>query len=372
MKPPSLQPDQVVAVHIIGTVGIPALYGGFETLADQLTFFLKYKYHFTVYCSRTTYPQGSTNYNSSRLVYFPLQANGIQSIPYDILSMLDASRKADILLILGVSGCSFLPVFRLFFRKKIIVNIDGLEWKRAKWSGPAKSFLKFSEKMAVRHADVVVADSRVLVDYVRKEYRKEAVFIPYGGDHAGKVPIADETRQVFSFVNSPYAFKVCRIEPENNVRLILEAFRGFSGWNLAVVGNWQNNAYGRGLRKEFGNRQNIFLLDPIYDQNLLNQLRGNCALYVHGHSAGGTNPSLVEAMHLGLPIAAYDVGYNRETTNQEALYFSDAAGLRSIIEKLSHEQQDRVGAFMAAYAREHYTWDNVSRAYACLFAGGEG
>lgn len=368
MKPSSPQPDSLVAISIIGTVGIPALYGGFETLAEQLTFTLKRKYLFTVYCSQTNYSHKIADHNSSHLVYIPLNANGIKSIPYDILSMLHASRMADVLLILGVSGCSFLPIFRLFFRGKIIVNIDGLEWKRAKWSGPAKSFLKYSEKMAVRHADVIVADSRVLVEYVRKEYRQEAVFIPYGGDHAQKVPITDETREIFPFVKSPYAFKVCRIEPENNVSLILEAFRNCSGLNLAVAGNWQNSAYGRSLRREFENCQNIFMLDPIYNQNLLNQLRGNCALYIHGHSAGGTNPSLVEAMHLGLPIAAYDVDYNRETTNQEALYFCDTAGLKSIIDSLNPERCGRVGVAMAAYARKHYTWDTVSRAYASLFA----
>ena len=354
-------------VHIVGAVGIPAKYGGFETLAENLTVRNSQSYEFSVYCSTKVHLNNLKQHNSARLIRVPLQANGIQSIPYDILSMLHASRKSDVLLILGVSGCSFLPVFRLFFHKKIIVNIDGLEWKRAKWSDPARSFLKYSEKMAVRHADVVVVDSRVLVEYVRKEYGKEAVFIPYGGDHANKVPITDETREIFPFVNSPYAFKVCRIEPENNVRMILEAFRNYSGLNLAVVGNWQNSAYGRGLRREFENCHNIFMLDPVYDQNLLNQLRGSCALYVHGHSAGGTNPSLVEAMHLGLPIAAYDVNYNRETTNQEAFYFSDTAGLKSIIDTLNPEHSGRVGVAMAEYAREHYTWDIVSRAYAGLF-----
>ncbi|WP_031388657.1 DUF1972 domain-containing protein [Desulfonatronum thiodismutans] len=357
-------------VSIIGTTGIPAQYGGFETLAEYITKYSSNTLLFNVFCSSKKYCIKIQTYGYAKLVYLPLSANGIQSIPYDILSMLHASRKADVLLILGVSGCSFLPIFRLLFRKKIIVNIDGLEWKRAKWSGPAKSFLKYSEKMAVRHADVVVADSRVLVEYVRKEYGKEAVFIPYGGDHAIKVPIADETREVFPFVSSPYAFKVCRIEPENNVRLILEAFRDCFALPLVVAGNWQNSAYGRSLRRKFEDCQNIYMLDPIYDQNLLNQLRGNCVLYVHGHSAGGTNPSLVEAMHLGLPIAAYDVDYNRETTNQEALYFSDTAGLKSIIDSLNPEHSGRVGAAMAAYAREHYTWDIVSQAYSSLFAGG--
>ena len=128
----------------------------------------------------------------------------------------------------------------------------------------------------------------------------------------------------FPFLSENYAFKVCRIEPENNVHLILEAFYKYPLLNIVLVGNWNNSVYGKQLKLQFESFENIYLLEPIYDQNILNQLRSNCYLYIHGHSAGGTNPSLVEAMYLELPIIAYDINYNRETTSNKALYFKDS------------------------------------------------
>ena len=149
-------------VAIIGTVGLPAIYGGFETLAEYMTAELKDHYDFTVYASSKAYTQKLDEYNDVKLQYLPLNANGIQSIPYDVLSMLHALRHADILLVLGVSGCIFLPFIKLISRKRIIVNIDGLEWKRDKWGVFSKAFLKFSEAVAVKVADVVVADNKVI------------------------------------------------------------------------------------------------------------------------------------------------------------------------------------------------------------------
>ncbi len=171
-------------IAIIGTVGVPAIYGGFETLAEYLTKYLGKKYELTVYCSSKSYSNKIIEYNNARLVYLPLNANGVQSIPYDILSILKALRYADTLLILGVSGCISLPFVKLISRKKIVVNIDGLEWKREKWNKFAKWFLKFSEKLAVKYADAVITDNKVIQNYVLSEYGVKSTLIAYGADHA--------------------------------------------------------------------------------------------------------------------------------------------------------------------------------------------
>ena len=167
-------------VAVIGTVGVPAEYGGFETLVENL---VSRKHtediRYTVYCSAKHYGQRPASYRGARLKYLPLNANGIQSIPYDILSMLKAS-GCDVLLVLGCSGCIFLPVFRLFSKKRVVVNIDGLEHRRDKWNRLAKWFLRCSEAMAVRYADVVVADNQGIADYVLETYGKEACLIEYG------------------------------------------------------------------------------------------------------------------------------------------------------------------------------------------------
>jgi len=171
-------------ISIIGTVGIPAKYGGFETLTEYLTKYLSQDYDLTVYCSAKSYAERPDRYNGTALKYISLKANGVQSIPYDIVSFFKARRDAETILVLGVSGCIILPFIKLFSGCKIIVNIDGLEWQREKWNKYAKWFLKFSEKQAVNSADVVITDNKVIQDYVRDEYNKESKLIAYGGDHA--------------------------------------------------------------------------------------------------------------------------------------------------------------------------------------------
>ena len=171
-------------VAIIGCVGIPANYGGFETLAEQLALRLQNRFEITVYCSRKHFQDRPSKIQNIKLKYLPLKANGVQSIPYDMLSMLDALFYADTMLILGVSGCILLPLLRLLgCRKRIIVNIDGIEWRRAKWSGLAKKFLQFSEMCAVKYADTVIGDTLVIADYGHQHYSRPCEMIEYGADN---------------------------------------------------------------------------------------------------------------------------------------------------------------------------------------------
>jgi len=354
-------------IAIIGTVGIPAKYGGFETLTEYLTKNLHDKYNMTVYCSLKNYDEELGSYNNAKLKYINLNANGVQSIPYDIISIFSSLRFADTLLVLGVSGCIVLPFVRLFSKKRIIVNIDGLEWKRDKWGKGAKWFLKYSEKLAVKYSDEVVADNRVIQEYIKSEYNKESTFIAYGADHVTKESIRDELQSKYPFLNKKYAFKVCRIEPENNIHVILEAFYLYEKLNLIIIGNWLNSEYGKSLKAKYMHTKNIFLLDPIYNQNILNQIRSNAYIYMHGHSAGGTNPSLVEAMYLGLPIFSYDVKYNRETTYNRALYFHDVSELVNLLQNTKEITLDDIAMHLMVLAKEHYTWSRISEQYAQLF-----
>ena len=355
-------------IAIIGTVGLPAKYGGFETLTEYLTKLLSGKFDITVYCSAKFYQKKLKSHNGARLKYVPLNANGVQSILYDIVSIVSALCFAETILILGVSGCIILPFIRIFTKKSIIVNIDGLEWKRAKWGKAAKWFLKYSERVAVKYSDIIIADNKVIQEYVLAEYGKKAKLIAYGADHTCKEALSMEVLNQFPFLSEKYAFKVCRIEPENNVHLILEAFSEYAGLNILVVGNWNNSNYGKQLKLEFDSFENIYLLEPIYNQNILNQLRSNCFLYIHGHSAGGTNPSLVEAMWLGLPIIAYDINYNIETTENKGRYFSNKIDLINQLKSLNKTEISIMGEEMKNIAKERYTWSRISEKYARLFS----
>jgi glycosyltransferase involved in cell wall biosynthesis len=345
-------------VAIIGTVGIPAKYGGFETFAEQLVHELNDRYELHVYCSSKRYAKAERlkQYHQAHLHYIPFDANGYQSILYDLCCMVHALFRTDVFLVLGVSGGLFLPFFKWFTRIKIIISIDGVEWRRSKWSTLSRWYLWLSERVAVYHSHQQIADNEVIREYFSNTYNKQPFMIAYGGDHTTKVAPEPEDYQRYPFIADVYAFSVCRIEPENNVELMLKAFAHKSAQLFVIVGNWNISSYGRMLRKKYNGIDNILMLDAIYDRRELDVLRSCASVYVHGHSAGGTNPSLVEAMHLQLPILAFDVNFNRATTQEAAFYFRSAEELCRLIEVVSPEQLKANAAKMKAIANQYYSW----------------
>jgi glycosyltransferase involved in cell wall biosynthesis len=264
--------------------------------------------------------------------------------------------------VLGVSGGILVPFIRIFTNKKIIVNIDGLEWRREKWGKWTKKFLKFSERMAVRYSHIDITDNMGIKRYTSINYKTLSQLIAYGGDHVERKELTDETLQNYPFLTSQYAFKVARIEPENNIHLILKSFVN-QPFKLVIVGNWKHSQYGINLKKQYQEISNIHLLDAIYDQNILDQLRSNCSIYIHGHSAGGTNPSLVEAMHLEIPILCYDVIYNKETTQYQGHYFKDENDLIKILSTTSEMEWKKNARNMKKIALREYTWKVIAQKY---------
>lgn len=355
-------------VAVIGTAGIPANYGGFETLVQNLAEFHGSNPHnveLLVYCSTKNHLKRPTRFLNTELRYLPISANGVWSIPYDIWSLIRAwLSRSDTLLILGVSGAIALPVVKLFSRARVITNIDGIEWRREKWRGFARWFLRISEEFAIKYSDVVIADNDAIADYVRDTYGTSPTVIAYGGDHALQTCVP------FEFdITLPegYVFSVCRIEPENNIHVILEAFSEKLDFPLVIVGNWNNSTYGRELKSRFGNFQHLVLLNPIYDAGVLKYLRAQARAFVHGHSAGGTNPSLVEAMHFGKAILMYDCSFNRCTTENNGFFFEDAPSLRQLIGVFETTSADEIGLRMKEIAERRYTWAKIARSYFDLF-----
>lgn len=355
----------MMKVAIVGIQGVPAKYGGFESLVENLIGDnCPDDIQYTIFCSSLDLDSQLSTYKGANLKYVSLHANGISSIPYDIISMCHVIRNYDVILVLGVSGCLFMPILRLLTRAKIIVNIDGLEHQREKWGRIARTILRFSESMAVRFAHTIVADNKGIQDYVKEAYGKEASLIAYGGDHVYRqVPDTDKEQILKSYGLFPrrYAITVCRIEPENNSHRILEAFAQ-TDYPLLFIGNWNHSEWSKALKAKYSGHPNIHLADAVYDLDKLYTLRSNAAIYIHGHSAGGTNPSLVEAMHFGIPILAWDVVYNRETTHNEAYYFSSTAELLDLLRRT-----DLDGSAMARIARQHYTWRVIANLYCQLY-----
>lgn len=355
-------------VAIIGTAGAPAKYGGFEILAGHLITGLQSRFEMSVYCSAKKYPKESRikNYNGARLFYLPFKATGIQSIFYNCFSILHALFYADVLLVLGVSGGFMLPFVRLFTNKKIVTAINGIEWKRSERSRLAGLYLWMAEWMAVKYSHANVSDNEAIKDYTAIRYKTLSTMIECGADHAVKESPTPQDLVRYPFLRKPYAFAVADIEPENNIHLILDAFSRLPLQTLVLTGNWGRHKYGLQLRKKYAACLNIHMMDPVSNPRELDVLRGNCFVYLHGHSAGGTHPYLVEAMYLGLPVIAYGVSYNRATTEGRAFYFRSAEDIVHLLNTRRMAQYRQTGADMQAIAYRRYTWKNVAARYAGL------
>jgi glycosyltransferase involved in cell wall biosynthesis len=372
MKNQSSAADPRVA--IIGTAGVPAAYGGFETLADELIQYAEAQglsHYFTVYCSGSNKSE-EPSYRGAYRRFISLSANGIASIFYDMLSCIDAWWRGErTFLILGVSGAPIIPFLRLVSSVKVVTNVDGVEWKRAKWGRIASLYLRVAEWVAVRFSHDVISDNKGIKEYLDQAYGRESTVITYGGDHALRgdlVKLPFELPEVF-------ALSLCRIEPENNVHEILSAFSRCDRLPLVFVGNWDATDYGRQLWAKYKDSPNVHLLPPIYEQNRLYSLRHRAAAYVHGHSAGGTNPSLVEMMHFGVPVLAFDCVFNRYSTEEVALYFASSDELLSQLDALLNDDEVSAGKHwaelgdkMKQIAQSKYVWSEVGERYFSLLA----
>jgi len=349
-------------IAIIGTRGLPARYGGFESLAEHLVKYLGIKYNVSVFCSSKIYRQKKDTYFNSKLIYLPLRPNGYQSILYDFMSIILSIRKHDKILVLGASAGILMPILYMF-KKKIVLNFGGLEWQRDKWGLYVKKYIKLSEKLFIQNAGVVVADNVGIQEYIKTEYGINSVLIEYGGDQVRKQKFEVNDYDKWKFIKDKYALNVARIQPDNNIEVIIKAFVCYESIPLVIIGNWDGSYYGKELKNKYNNIDNIYLLDAIYDQDILNKIRSNCYIYIHGHSAGGTNPALVEAMNLALPIIAYSSGFNEYTTENKAIYFSDEKNLLSILREKDALDYKNVSEKMHEIALRRYRWSDIVSKY---------
>lgn len=347
-------------------MGLPAKYGGFETFVHFLVLHLANDFDFTVYCSGPDYKLRHKTLNGAKLTYLPFRANGPQSVLFDSLSILHACLFSDVLLVLGASGGVLVPLAH-FLGKKVIFNEGGLDWQRSKWGPQTQKFLKFLEKAAIKGTDILVCDNEGIADYFRSTYGMDSALIEYGGDQHSRPTLTEAFMERYPFVREPYALTVARVQPDNNIEMILDGFSCNPKYPLVFIGNWANSEFGKEMRKNYEGFPHLHLLEAIYDPEVLNSFRGYCSIYVHGHSAGGTAPSLVEAMHFGLPIAAFDVVYNRSTTEGKALYFKNTDELAALVRETTEEIWERQGRVIFEISERRYKWQIIADKYAAIF-----
>jgi hypothetical protein len=256
-----------------------------------------------------------------------------------------------------------LPLVRLLCPgMRIATNIDGLEWRRDKFGGATRALLKALEWCAVRASQVIIADNEALVPTIRALHRIEPVTIAYGGDHA-----AVEPAPWWGVGPEPagHWLAIARVEPENNSAMILEGAAA-AGVPLLFVGNWSANSYGRALRERYAGQAGFRLMEPVYDPARLMRLRAGAVGYVHGHSVGGTNPSLVEALFGTDRVLAFDCPFNRATLENAGGWFGSAPDLARL---MMAPGSGRIAADTLSRLRARYRWQSISRAYLALLSG---
>ena len=375
------QPKRDFRIAIVGSRGIPAKYGGFETAVEAVApRLVEMGWNIFVSCEGPRDQSKPAAYKGVNLFYFPVRPffRIIYEVLYDVYSLVKSSLVCDCIYMLGYGAGLFFFIPGIF-HKKLAVNVDGLEWKRDKFNKLEKSILLISEKCAVRFANVVAVDSNEIKNYIEERYKKKAVYITNGVD-APQVEKWDERKlsgQGFLKENSlavnDYWLVVARLEPENNIHVIVQSFlKSNSNRKLVIIGNFSGKKYQRHVLKILKDNnagERVILTGAIYDVNLLNMLRQNCFAYIHGHSVGGTNPALLEAMSMKNLVIAHDNEFNREVGEQTTLYFKDVNDLVAKIEVIENKPDSLGYLKEAAYSRvlSYYSWPDIVKEYDNLF-----
>lgn len=355
-------------VVLIGTNGVPANYGGIETLAEYLTRDLNEYYDLYCYCSKTPKEKQLECYHNTKLIYVPMKANGWQSIFYDGWTILRSLCKHDVLVVLGCS-CPPALFFKIFTKKHIVLNaIGGKETEKVrglKLFGKLEvAIKKWMEGIQARYADFVIIDNAANVEIFEKKHHVKALLAEYGGDHAVAEPITEEAVKKYPFLNGKYDVTVSRAQEDMNIHMVIDAYKQVPERIVVIVSNWQKSEYGQKLYAEnAGKYDNIILLNAIYDQRELNTIRSNAALYLHTHSMCGTAPSLVEAMYLNLPVVCFKVPTNLETTEHKSVYFESVPELVEILKGLDETTLNRLKTDLNEIAVRRYNWKRISAIY---------
>lgn len=352
---------------MMGTRGVPASYGGFETAVEEIGKRLAIRgFDVTVYCRNPG--QTLTEYEGMRLVNLPAVRHRMaETLSHTSLSAARAiiKDKPDVALVLNAGNAPLIKPLQAA-GIPVAIHLDGLESKREKWRGAGARYYRWAEKVAVKNGDIVIADAQSIADHVLATYGRTCAVIPYGAEVID--PGSDRLSEV-GVIRRDYHLVVARLEPENHV---LEAVHGYTLSEetrpLLVVGSAPYSQwYIDRVEEVAAGNPSVRLLGSIYDTDLLNQLYANARTYIHGHSVGGTNPSLLRAMGAGAPVLAYDCEFNREVTADRAFFWKNAEELAVVLDEVAEGELDEELTEMSAAGRqriaEYYQWDAVTDDY---------
>ncbi len=354
---------------ILGTRGIPAAHGGFETFAEHLALFLVERgWQVGVYCQDevpvVTRRFRSETWRGVELIHTQVASTGPRAtLEFDWHCVRNAAGRPALSLVLGYNSAVLLPWLRLA-GKKVLTNMDGIEWRRPKWSPAVRGWFWVNEWIAAWVSHRLVADHPIIADHLAtRRPRSATVMIPYGG-----VPIASAPKgpvRLLGVEPGRYFVSIARIEPDNSILAMVKAFsQRPRDMKLVVLGSFvDDNPYHREIRAAAG--PDVVMPGAIYDAEIVRALRLHARGYMHGHTVGGTNPSLVEALWAGNPVIAHDNAYNRWTAGDAGLFFGDEDGCATAIAALIADDglATRLKAAALARAAESFSWTAILEQY---------
>lgn len=350
-------------IAIIGTRGIPNHYGGFEQFAEFVSVALVEKGHTVSVYNSHKHPYQDKTYQGVKIIHCKDPEDKIGTAGqflYDLNCIRDArKRNFDIILQLGYTSSS---IWHWLMPKKAIVttNMDGLEWKRTKFSRPIQKFIKYAEKLAVRHSDHLIADSIGIQSYLDKEYKKQSTYIPYGAEILKE--IESSILKTYDLEAYQYNLLVARLEPENSIELILEGHKkSESKFPMIVIGKTAT-PLGQKLINLYSKDDSVIFLGGVYDQHVLNNLRYFSNVYFHGHTVGGTNPSLLEAMGCSALICAHGNEFNSAILDEDAFYFDSLSSIVPLFSISKSANEHKVKSNLDKIA-SRYSWERITNDY---------
>ena len=357
-------------IAILGTRGIPNHYGGFEQCAEYLALGLAQKGHEVFVYNSHNHPYQQSEWNNVKLIHIhdpEYKLGTIGQFVYDYKCIRDVrSRNCDVILQLGYTSSS---IWGWLLPKNVIVTttMDGLEWKKTKYSKAVRKFLLYAEKLAVRFSDHLVCDSIGIQAYLRKRYGAVSTYIPYGA-HIFKSP---DPSILTEYQLEPYNYNlfIARLQPENSIETILDGVDiAQTDQPFLVIGNHLNK-YGKFLKEKYKDNQNIRFISGIYHTEKLNNLRFYSNIYFHGHTLGGTSPSLLDAMGSGSLVCANSNSFSSHILGTDALYFSTAADVSKHLKSVAKAQPLFAKYIMnnIRKVKEIYTWERITERYEAHF-----
>lgn len=358
-------------IAFVSTRGIPNNYGGFEQFAEYISVGLAQRGHEVTVYSPHYHPYQESIYKGVRIkhIYSPEQWMGgsVGSFFYDYACLRDALRKENFDIIYEAGYTSIIPAYIRFNVKSIkwplfTTNMDGLEYKRTKFNKWVRKFVFWEERMAVKHSHYLIADNMGIQDYYKEKYGRESKFLAYGANVYDNYK--EDCLREYGLEKGGYYLVVARLEPENNLEMAIEGYMASEEYGkkpLVVVGK-TNTKYGKYLVGHYGQDKNVRFAGGIYDFDKLNSVRFYSYAYFHGHSVGGTNPSLLEAMASECFILSHDNVFNRAVLGGNAIYYSgkdDVARLLNGIRQLEADHRQDFTKKNLEVIRMQYSWERL-------------